>query len=158
MDKLNVAPENHDFDGLNDDSSDLQRLDAFFAVLLKSPHGEYVETWKLKLKHNQQTYFEALLLETELVSDDSGSTEQTRLKLNSKAIVLLNKYGSYSNYKQALEAQYNKQNQDAFNEKELKNKINILTLAALKRDAENAELVMDCNCFCYISRSLRLPS
>jgi len=98
MSILNVAPENHDYDGLDDNSSDLQRLDVFFAILLKSTYGEYVDTWKLKLKHNQQIYFESLLLETGLVVDDSGSAEQSRFKLTSKGTVLLNKYGSYSNF------------------------------------------------------------
>lgn len=98
MSILNIAPENHDFDGLNENSSDLQRLDAFFAVLLKSSYGEYLNTWKLKLKYSQQTYFESLLLETGLVVDDSGDAEQTHFKLTSKATVLLNKYGSYSNF------------------------------------------------------------
>jgi hypothetical protein len=98
MSILNVAPENHDYDGLNDNSSDLQRLDAFFAVLLKSSYGEYVDTWKLKLKHNQQSYFKALLLETRFIVDDSGDAEQTGFKLTSKATILLNKYGSYSNF------------------------------------------------------------
>ena len=72
--------------------------------------------------------------------DDSGNAEQTRLKLTSKAIVLLTKYGSYSNYKQAIDQQYLKQSQDASSEKELKNKIHTLTLDALKREADNAEL------------------
>ena len=98
MSILNVAPQNHDYDGLNDNSSDLQRLDVFFAVLLKSSFGEYVDTWKLKLKHDQQSNFEALLLETGFVFDDSGDAEQTRFKLTSKATIALNKYGSFSNY------------------------------------------------------------
>jgi hypothetical protein len=98
MSIINVASENHDYDGLNDNSSDSQRLDAFFAVLLKSSYGEYVDTWKLKLKHNQQSYFEALLLETGFVVDDSGDAEHTRFKLTSKATILLNKYGNYSNF------------------------------------------------------------
>jgi hypothetical protein len=140
MSILNVAPENHDYEGLNDNSSDLERLDKFFAVLLKSPYGDYVDTWKLKLKHNQQSYFEALLLDTGLVFDDSGSAEQTRLKLLPKAIVLLNKYGSYSNYKKAIDQQLLKQSQDASYEKDLKNQIHTLTLDALKREVDNAEL------------------
>jgi preprotein translocase subunit Sss1 len=137
---LNSVPENHDYDGLNENSSDLDRLDKFFAILLKTPHGEYVDTWKLKIKHNQQSYFEALLLDTGLVVDGSGSAEQTRLKLTSKAIVLLNKYGSYSNYKHEIDNHNIKQSQDASYEKELKNQINTLTLDALKREALNAEL------------------
>ena len=140
MSILNVAPENHDYDGLDENSSDLQRLDAFFAILLKSTYGEYVDTHKLKLKYNQQSYFEALLLETGLVVDDSGAAEQTRFILTSKAIVQLNKYGSYSNYKQAIDNHYIKQSQDASFEKELKNQINTLTLDALKRESLNAEL------------------
>jgi hypothetical protein len=140
MSILNVAPENHDYDGLDKNSSDLQRLDAFFAILLKSSYGEYVDTHKLKLKYNQQSYFEALLLETGLVIDDSGAAEQTRFILTSKAIVQLNKYGSYSNYKQAMDNHYTKQSQDASYEKELKNQINTLTLDALKRESHNAEL------------------
>lgn len=103
MSILNVAPQNHDYDGLSDNSSDLQKIDAFFAVLLKSSYGEYVDTWKLKLKHNQQSYFEALLLETGFVFDDSGNAEQTRFKLTSRATILLNKYGSYSNYLSQVE-------------------------------------------------------
>ena len=140
MSILNVAPENHDYDGLDENSSDLQRLDAFFAILLKSTYGEYVDTQKLKLKYNQQSYFEALLLETGLVIDDSGAAEQTRFILTSKAIVQLNKYGSYSNYKQAIDNHNIKQSQDASYEKELKNQINTLTLDALKRESYNAEL------------------
>ena len=140
MDILNVAPENHDYDGLNDNSSDLQRLDVFFALLLKSYYGEYVDTHKLNLKYNQQSYFEALLLETGLVVDDSGDAEQTRFKLTSKAIVLLEKYGSYSNYKQAIDNHNIKQSQDASYEKELKNQINTLTLDTLKRESHNADL------------------
>jgi len=140
MDIMNVAPENHDYDGLDENSSDLQRLDAFFSILLKSTYGEYVNTHELKLKYNQQSYFEALLLETGLVIDDSGAAEQTRFILTSKAIVQLNKYDSYSNYKQAIDNNYSKQIQDASFEKELKNQINTLTLNALNRDAENAEL------------------
>ena len=140
MDLMNVAPENHDFDELTENSSDLQRLDVLFAILLKSTYGEYVDTWKLKLKQNKQSYFEALLLETGLVIDDSGSAEQTRFILTSKAIVQLNKYGSYSNYKQAIDNHYIKQSQDASYEKELKNQINTLTLDALKRESQNAEL------------------
>lgn len=140
MDILNVAPENHDYDSLNENSSDLQRLDVFFAILLKSTYGEYVDTHKLKLKYNQKSYFEALLFETGLVIDDSGVAEQTRFILTSKAIVQLNKYGSYSNYKQAIDNHYIKQSQDASNEKELKNQINVLTIDALKREADNAEL------------------
>ena len=140
MDILNVAPENHDYDGLNDNSSDLQRLDVFFALLLKSYYGEYVDTHKLNLKYIQQSYFEALLLETGLVVDDSGDAEQTRFKLTSKAIVLLEKYGSYSNYKQAIDNHNIKQSQDASYEKELKNQINTLTLDTLKRESHNADL------------------
>ena len=140
MDILNVAPENHDYDGLNDNSSDLQRLDVFFALLLKSCYGEYVDTHKLNLKYNQQSYFEALLLETGFVVDDSGDAEQTRFKLTSKAIVLLEKYGRYSNYKQAIDSHNIKQSQDASYEKELKNQINTLTLDALKRESHNADL------------------
>ena len=140
MSILNVAPENHDYDGLDENSSDLQRLNAFFVILLKSTYGEYVDTHKLKLKYNQRSYFEALLLETGLVIDDSGAAEQTRFILTSKAILQLNKYGSYSNYKQAIENRYIKQSQDASNEKELKTQINTLTLEALKREAHNAEL------------------
>ena len=140
MDIMNVAPENNDFNELTENSSDLQRLDVFFAILLKSTYGEYVDTWKFKLKQNQQSYFEALLLETGLVTDDSGSAEQTRFILTSKAIVQLNKYGSYSNYKQAIDNHYIKQSQDASSEKELKNQINTLTLDALKRESQNAEL------------------
>ena len=132
-------PDN-DYNGLTDNSTDLERLDACFAVLLKKDYGEYVDTYKLKLRHDQQTYFESLLLETGLVFDDSRSTEQTRLKLTSKAIVLLNKYGSYSDYKQAIDQHYIKQSQDASYEKELKNQIHTLTLDALKREADNAEL------------------
>jgi hypothetical protein len=140
MDILNVAPENHDYDGLDENSSDLQRLDAFFAILLKSTYGAHVDTHKLKLKYNQQSYFEALLLETGLVVDDSGTAEQTRFILTSKAIVQLNKYGSFSNYKQAVDNHNIKQSQDASYEKELKKQINSLTLDALKRESYNAEL------------------
>lgn len=98
MSKINRASSNNHYERLNDNSSDLERLDAFFAALLKEEYGEYVDTYKLKLKSSQQSYFEAQLLETGLVFDDSGITERTRFKLTSKAIVLLNEYGSYSSF------------------------------------------------------------
>lgn len=105
MDLLNVAAENHDYDSLNENSSDLERLDVFFAILIKPYYGEYVYTWKLKLKPNQQSYFEALLLETGFVFDDSSETEQRRFKLTSKATILLNQHGSYLNYLSSIERQ-----------------------------------------------------
>lgn len=98
MSILNTASENHDYNSLNENSFDSQRLDTYFAILLKQEHGEYISTSKLKLKSSQQSYFEALINETGLALDVSGNSGQTRFKLNSKGIVLLNKYGSYSNY------------------------------------------------------------
>ena len=102
---MNKPSRNTDYDGLNENSTELQRLDTFFAVLLKSYYGEYVDTYKLKLKHNQQAYFESLLHETGFVVDDSGDAEQTRFKLTSKATVILNKHGSFSNYLSDIERQ-----------------------------------------------------
>lgn len=140
MSILNVAPENHDYERLNENSSESERLDAFFAVLAKSSYGEYVDTWKLKLGAGQQRYFESLIFETGLVKDDSGDAEQTRFILTSNGILLLKKFGSYSRYKQSFDDQREQASAAVFSEKELKNQISILTLNGLKRDAENAEL------------------
>ena len=139
-DILNLPEENHDYDGINENSSDLERLDVFFAILLKAHYPEYIDSWKLKLNVNQINHFEALVFETGLVTDESSLNEQTSFKLTSKGVIVLNKYGSYSKYKQDIDDHNIKQSQDASYEKELKNQINTLTLDALKRESQNAEL------------------
>jgi hypothetical protein len=105
----NILNEQLNYDSLNDNSTDIQRLDVFFSILSRQEHGEYVSTHKLKLKRSDQMYFEAILNETGLAFDDSGMAEQTRFKLNSKGIVVLKKFGSYSNYLQHLQKEFKEQ-------------------------------------------------
>jgi hypothetical protein len=137
---------NLNYNGLNENSSDLERLDALFAVMMKSPqHGEYVDCLNFKIDHSKQSIFESKVLETDFVDDISRPSEQTRFKLKNKAILLLDKYGTYSRYIEYLKQQGESNQSENLQQKKLTDKIAALTLEALERDKENADLIKRLN-------------
>ncbi len=104
MDLLNVAPENHDYDGLNENSSDVERLDVVFKILQKSSSPVWLDYDHLFIPNGKKNVFNAKLKNTNLVAVQETKMEPT-FQLNPNGLLLLDKYLSYSNYVQQLQKQ-----------------------------------------------------
>lgn len=104
MSILNVAPENHDYDGLNENSSDTEKLDVVFKILQKSPPYIWLDYPKLFVSDENQKLFDAKLQNTKLVRTDTSKMNPT-YTLNEDGILFLDKYDSYSNFIGQVEKQ-----------------------------------------------------
>lgn len=104
MDLLNVVPENHDYDGLNENSSDIERLDVVFKILQKSSSPVWLDYGLLFIPNEKKNVFNANLKNTKLVYVQESKMEPT-FQLNPDGLLLLDKYRSYSNYIQQLQKQ-----------------------------------------------------
>lgn len=105
---------NNPYDGLTKESTDEERIDALFEVLLTSSYPEYLSVQSLKLPLNGESDFNSQVIETGFVDDISGDTGQIKYRLKTNAFKPLKKYGSYSAYLNAkIEEQKTK---DAANE------------------------------------------
>jgi len=104
MSLLNVAPENHDYDGLNENSTDIEKLNVVFKVLQKTSSPIWLEYDKLFVTRENQKIFDAKLQKSGLVSFEMSKMDPT-YQLNDDGILFLDKYGSYSNYISQLQEQ-----------------------------------------------------
>lgn len=96
----NRVPKENPYEGLTKDSSNEERLNAFFKDLQKSMYPVFVDCHLLGMKNfnNEQAFFEASLIETGFVELIDNPNEQNKFKLKPKGFIMIAKYGSYLNY------------------------------------------------------------
>lgn len=104
MDLLNVAPENDNYDGLNENSSDIERLDVVFKMLQKSSSPIWLDYDLLFIPNDKKNVFNAKLKNTKLVTVQETKMEPT-FQINPDGLLFLDKYLSYSNYVKQLQKQ-----------------------------------------------------
>lgn len=97
MDFLNVVPENYDYDGLSENSTDNEKLDVVFKILQKSHSPVFLAYDLLFIPTEKKSVFDAKLKNTKLVTVYESKMDPT-FQLNSDDLLFLDKYGSYSNY------------------------------------------------------------
>lgn len=95
MDIMNVAPENHDYDGLSGNSTDLERLNTVFKLMQVHQNGIFLEYDKLFIPENRQRVFLVNLNNTGLI--EQGAYPQS-IRLSSKGLIAMDTYNSYSSY------------------------------------------------------------
>ena len=128
-----------DYAGLNENSTDTERLDIVFKILQKSHGSPCLQYTKLFIKDSNRKVFDAKLQDTGFVTTQTSKMNPT-YEINKQGLLFLDEYHSYSNYIKIKNEAYSNINTDTIKEKELQNQINTLTLNALKRDADNSEL------------------
>lgn len=98
-DLQNVALENHDYDGLSENSTDLERFDAVFKLMQQHQTGINLEYDKLFISENKQRLFLSKLDSTGLV--EKGAYPQS-VQLSPQGLKEMDKHGSYINYLESL--------------------------------------------------------
>ncbi|WP_462219693.1 hypothetical protein [Ferruginibacter sp.] len=96
-DMMNIANPNNDYDGLNENSTDLERIDVFLKILLDGTN--YLDYESLYVADNKEELFKAKLLATGFVSESISQSEVC--KLTTQGQLALDEYGSYSAYSNA---------------------------------------------------------
>jgi len=104
MSVINRPGRNTDYDGLDENSTDIEKLDVVFKILQKSHSPIWLDYHKLFVPHENQKVFDAKLQRTNLVRADISKMNPT-YRLNDDGILFLDKYGSYSNFINQLQKQ-----------------------------------------------------
>ena len=96
---LNKPSRNTDYDSIKESSTDEERLDIVFKVLLKAYTPIWLDYAKLRIPFNKEKLFNAKLRSTELVSErPSHGAYNPEFSLNERGFLILDKHGSYLNY------------------------------------------------------------
>jgi hypothetical protein len=107
---------NPDYDSLNENSSDIERLDVVFKILQKSHGSIWLQYSKLFIKEADRKLFDAKLQQTGLVKVEKSKMNPT-YQLNDDGLLFLDKHKSYSAYSEQLNKIISHQN-NKFEEKE----------------------------------------
>ncbi|HTB51501.1 MAG TPA: hypothetical protein VK718_01910 [Ferruginibacter sp.] len=146
-----MATENF-YEGLTKDSSNRERLNAFFKALQKSYYPVYVDCHLLGMTNfnNEQAAFEASLTETGFVElVDENPNEQNKFKLKPKGFAMLAEHGSYLNY---LESKKPKVHNHFIIQIDENMKKSIEAAKMLRNSSENKEMISE------VRRSAELTS
>lgn len=105
-DMLNVARPNNNYDGLNENSTDEEKLDAVFKMLLDCDSIALLDYDKLFISGNKETLFEAKLIATGLVEATRSTPGQYNpyFRLNNAGVLAFEHFENYSAYKKGQDA------------------------------------------------------
>ena len=125
---------NPDYAGIDENSTDLQKLDVVFNILKKTNSMIAIHYRELFIEHDKEPIFDAKLLSTDLVEDIKTSQGQYNpyFKLNNKGLLVFEQFNSYSSFKEA-ENNHLKSKHERIEEKE--------NLEMQKLRSENIKLV-----------------
>jgi len=127
---------NPDYDGINENSTDLEKLEVVFKILKKTNSVIAIDYRKLFIDYKKEKVFNAKLINTGLVEDIITSPGQYNpyFKLNNQGLLVFEEYETYSTFKEAVDNHV--QNKNVKN-KEKEN------LEIQKLRSENIKLVND---------------
>lgn len=102
---LNIPGRNTDYDYIIDSSTIEDKLNVVFKILRKSFSPICLDYHKLKISNHDEKLFDAKLKATKLVGyQQSAAAYHPDFKLNDEGYLILEKFGSYSQYLAELEA------------------------------------------------------
>lgn len=90
---------NTDYDNIKESSTDDEKLDVVFKILLKAYCPIWLDYHRLFISFDKEKLFNAKLRSTMLVNErNSQGAYNPEFSLNDGGLLLLEKYGSYLNY------------------------------------------------------------
>ncbi len=110
-DIMNVVRENNDYDGLNENSTDAERLDVAFKILLKSHSPIWLDYRKLFVKNGKERAFDVKLKDTRLVDYNDSNGYNPTYKINDMGIKVFEAYSKFSDFANAVQEREKEKNE-----------------------------------------------
>lgn len=135
---LNFGP--NEFEGINENSTDDERLNKAIEILVDKISYENLNYNKLCIPNNKEELFDGKLKDTGFVMLKQRPTAyHPDFKLNHNGRLMLEKYGSYLEYKKWFEESTKEQNKKDDEIKERANQKYILEIQSLKANIRNLD-------------------